>query len=80
MQAQLTKEAKSSEFGMGISVSDAASNDLERVRWAQNSDSGAFEMLYRAHIDRVYGLCLRMTGNTAEAEDYEQDAFIQAWN
>ncbi|MGY8793580.1 MAG: RNA polymerase sigma factor [Woeseiales bacterium] len=77
MQAQLTKEAKSSEFGMGISVSDAASNDLEWVRWAQNSDSGAFEMLYRAHIDRVYGLCLRMT---AEAEDYEQDAFIQAWN
>ena len=32
------------------------------------------------HIDKVYGLCLRMTGNVAEAEDCAQDAFIQAWN
>ncbi|MDJ0940685.1 MAG: RNA polymerase sigma factor [Woeseiaceae bacterium] len=40
----------------------------------------AFEALYRLHIDRVYGLCLRMTGNVAEAEDCAQEAFIQAWN
>lgn len=32
------------------------------------------------HIDKVYGLCLRMTGNVAEAEDCAQDAFIQAWS
>ncbi len=31
------------------------------------------------HIDKVYGLCLRMTGNVAEAEDCAQEAFIQAW-
>jgi len=61
-------------------MSDAASNELEWVRRARNSDAGAFEMLYRAHVDRVYGLCLRMTGNTAEAEDCAQDAFIQAWS
>lgn len=36
-------------------------------------------MLYRRHVDKVYGLCLRMTGNAAEAEDCAQEAFIQAW-
>jgi len=47
---------------------------------AQRSDAKAFESLYRLHIDRVYGLCLRMTGNVSEAEDCAQEAFIQAWN
>lgn len=46
---------------------------------AQAADTAAFEKLYRAHVDRVYGLCLRMTGNVSEAEDCTQDAFIQAW-
>ena len=32
------------------------------------------------HVDKVYGLCLRMTGNVSEAEDCTQEAFIQAWN
>jgi RNA polymerase sigma-70 factor (ECF subfamily) len=47
---------------------------------ARNGDSSAFETLYRLHIDRVYGLCLRMTCNVAEAEDCAQEAFIQAWS
>ena len=50
---------------------------LER---AQQADTAAFELLYRLHVDRVYGLCLRMTGNASEAEDCTQEAFIQAWN
>ncbi len=50
------------------------------VKRAQQSDTGAFESLYKHHVDRVYGLCLRMTGNAAEAEDCTQEAFIQAWN
>jgi RNA polymerase sigma-70 factor, ECF subfamily len=50
------------------------------VRRARAQDSRAFEALYRRHVDRVYGLCLRMTGNRAEAEDCTQEAFIQAWN
>lgn len=49
------------------------------VEQARNGDVSAFEMLYRANIDRVYALCLRMTANVAEAEDSAQDAFIQAW-
>jgi RNA polymerase sigma-70 factor (ECF subfamily) len=36
-----------------------------------------FEELYRKHYRRVYSICLRMTGNVAEAEDLTQEAFIQ---
>jgi len=50
------------------------------VERAQQADTTAFESLYRLHVDRVYGLCLRMTGNPSEAEDCTQEAFIQAWN
>lgn len=50
------------------------------VARSQAGDTRAFESLYRLHVDRVYGLCLRMTGNVSEAEDCTQEAFIQAWN
>jgi len=50
------------------------------VERAQQADTSAFEKLYGLHVDKVYGLCLRMTGNAAEAEDCTQEAFIQAWN
>ncbi|HKV42436.1 MAG TPA: RNA polymerase sigma factor [Blastocatellia bacterium] len=36
-----------------------------------------FEELYRKHYRRVYSICLRMTGNVAEAEDLAQEVFIQ---
>ena len=49
------------------------------VERARQSDTLAFESLYRLHVDRIYGLCLRMTGNASEAEDCTQEAFIQAW-
>lgn len=54
-------------------------DEVRLVDQARAGDTAAFEALYRANVDRVYGLCLRMTGNAAEAEDCAQDAFIQAW-
>ena len=36
-----------------------------------------FDELYRKHYRRVYSICLRMTGNIAEAEDLTQEVFIQ---
>lgn len=38
-----------------------------------------FEAIYREHADQVYGLCLRMTGQPALAEDCTQECFIAAW-
>lgn len=58
----------------------ALSDEADWIAKAQKSDTRAFERLYRLHVDRVYGLCLRMTGNVAEAEDCAQEAFIQAWD
>jgi len=51
--------------------------EAEAIRLAQQGDAGAFERIYRLHNRRVYALCLRMVGNTAEAEDLTQDAFLQ---
>ena len=59
---------------------DSKSEEYGWIRKAQTGNSVAFESLYRMHVDKVYGLCLRMTGNVAEAEDCTQDAFIQAWS
>jgi RNA polymerase sigma-70 factor (ECF subfamily) len=59
---------------------DIVPDEAAWIRQAQRSDTRAFEALYRLHIDKVYGLCLRMTGNVSEAEDCAQEAFIQAWN
>jgi RNA polymerase sigma-70 factor (ECF subfamily) len=44
---------------------------------AQNGDHQAFAQIYSLHKRRIYSLCLRMVGNTAEAEDLTQEAFLQ---
>jgi RNA polymerase sigma-70 factor (ECF subfamily) len=54
-------------------------SDLDLVRRAQQGDSDAFASLFYAHKARIYSVCLRMTNNTAEAEDLTQDAFLQVF-
>jgi RNA polymerase sigma-70 factor, ECF subfamily len=51
--------------------------EQEAIDRAKQWDAGAFEYLYDLHKRRVYSLCLRMTGNTAAAEDLTQEAFLQ---
>jgi RNA polymerase sigma-70 factor (ECF subfamily) len=46
---------------------------------AQAGDHQAFAQLYSLHKRRIYSLCLRMVGNTAEAEDLTQEAFLQLY-
>jgi len=53
--------------------------EADAIRLAQQGDAGAFERIYRLHSRRVYALCLRMVGNTSEAEDLTQDAFLQLY-
>ena len=52
-------------------------SEAEALRLAQQGDPAAFERIYELHKRRVYSLCLRMVGNTAEAEDLTQEAFLQ---
>ena len=51
--------------------------EAEAIERAKQGDAEAFEILYDLHRRRVYSLCLRMTANTAEAEDLTQEAFLQ---
>jgi RNA polymerase sigma-70 factor (ECF subfamily) len=62
-------------------VSDA---NIQKVLAGTDIDSAltgeqmsGFDELYRKHYRRVYSICLRMTGNVAEAEDLTQEVFIQ---
>ena len=48
---------------------ESTGGESGQVARARDGDSGAFETLYRAHVGRVYGLCLRMTGQAETAED-----------
>jgi RNA polymerase sigma-70 factor, ECF subfamily len=57
---------------------EVAVDELQLAR-ACRGDASAFEALYRQHVGRVHGLCLRMTRNTALAEDCTQETFINAW-
>ena len=53
--------------------------DIDLVRRAQQGDMDAFAGLFHANKTRIYSLCLRMTSNTAEAEDLTQEAFLLAF-
>lgn len=54
-------------------------SEADLVRDAQRGDTAAFEELYRLHVSKIYGLCLRMCSNPAKAEDLTQEAFVRAW-
>ena len=43
------------------------------------SDAALLEALYREHADRVYGLCLRMSGDRERAAELAQDVFVRIW-
>jgi RNA polymerase sigma-70 factor (ECF subfamily) len=49
------------------------------VALAAAGDRSAFERVYRAHCDRVYSVCVRMTADAAQAEELTQDTFVRAW-
>jgi len=53
--------------------------EREAIERAKQGDAESFEVLYGLHKRRVYSLCLRMSGNTAEAEDLTQGAFLQVY-
>jgi RNA polymerase sigma-70 factor (ECF subfamily) len=53
--------------------------DADLVRRAQQGDVDAFAALFHANKTKIYSLCLRMTSNTAEAQDLTQEAFLLAF-
>lgn len=49
------------------------------VTKAQNGDTQAFEELVMIYQDRLYGLCYRLSGNHADAQDLAQETFVRAY-
>ncbi len=80
LAALLTAVSSDYSQAMTTASTNAPADERALIEQAKRSDARAFETLYRLHIDKVYGICLRMTGNVSEAEDCAQEAFIQAWN
>lgn len=64
---------------MAIDSPPAVISEASLIRRAQDGDAEAFGLLFEKHKARVYALCLRMTRNTAEAEDLTQDAFLHVF-
>src|ERR1700691_4734992 len=58
---------------------DAAAEPVGLIAAAADGDLRAFEHLYRQFSPRVYGLCLRLTGQREAAEDCTQESFVAAW-
>ena len=52
-------------------------SDSELMRQVRDGLTAALATLFERHHARVYGYCLRMTGNRATAEDLVQDVFMK---
>lgn len=53
--------------------------ETEAIRLAQGGNAAAFEFIYRLHSRRVYNLCVRMVGNSGEAEGLTRDIFLHVF-
>jgi RNA polymerase sigma-70 factor (ECF subfamily) len=60
-------------------VSETVESIDALVRRAQEGDARAFEAVYRQTTDRVYGLCLLMSGDADRAAELVQDVFVRVW-
>lgn len=50
-----------------------------RIKQVRKGDQNAFGEIVELYKDKVFQLCFRMLGNSHEAEDISQDAFIRAY-
>jgi len=61
------------------SIKSSADAGAADAALAAAGDRRAFERLYRAQVDRVFSLCVRMSGSRERAEELTQDVFVRAW-
>ena len=71
---------RESVLQFGAAANDTGTDEAGWVKAAAGGDSRAFERLYRSHVSRIHGLCVRLCdGDRAKAEQATQDAFVRAW-
>jgi RNA polymerase sigma-70 factor (ECF subfamily) len=68
---------------MGVAMDGLAltlgSETAGLVRAAARGDRNAFDRLVQLHAKQVYRVALRMLGNADDAEDVQQETFLQAY-
>ncbi|HEX6121412.1 MAG TPA: RNA polymerase sigma factor [Dongiaceae bacterium] len=62
-----------------VQAAEVVDGDAELLRAVADGDRAAFDRLSRRHLDRAYGVALRMTGSRADAEDVVQEVFLRLW-
>lgn len=60
-------------------VVSLADSEKALIALAIQHDQAAFHKLYLQHVNRVYALCLRLTGSVSMAEEATQEVFLQVW-
>jgi RNA polymerase sigma-70 factor (ECF subfamily) len=73
MVAQRRKPPQATDAGETLAI------DCGLADRAAEGDRAAFEEIYKRYVNRVYGLCLRLTAEATEAEILTQDTFVKAW-
>lgn len=63
-----------------LSRTSSQAEENERLNAAMQGDAMAYRRLYEQYVNRVYSLCLRLTGEQGLAEDATQEVFIQVWH
>ncbi len=63
----------------GVGALGMTRENARLVKAAAAGDEAAFDQLVEAHAPRVYRLALRMLGDRQEAEDVQQETFLQAF-
>ncbi|WP_445490920.1 RNA polymerase sigma factor [Rhodopseudomonas sp. RCAM05734] len=61
---------------LGLPVHD---EDEELLNRLAAHDESAFRQLVERHIDRAFGIALRLLGSRADAEDVVQDTMLKVW-
>ena len=76
MHAQLVIDSTNSRSSLPELPPSPVADDIAA---AASGDRRAYERLYRAHVDRVFSLCVRMLGDRQTAEEATQDVFVRVW-
>lgn len=61
------------------SLDAPATHERFTIARARAGDAGALRELYDAHVDRVYRLVFRLTGDADLAQELTQDTFVRAF-
>jgi RNA polymerase sigma-70 factor (ECF subfamily) len=62
-----------------VALAPVQDEDEELLNRLALNDEAAFRILVERHIDRAFGIALRIIGSRADAEDVVQDTMLKVW-